>query len=228
MAYVPKAAKDRALWITPKEAVAHVCEVERCDSKEAKQQIITALRDREIETRWADSDSSAFKDPGFIINRYVGMSRDGAQGTMVGHTMVSWNPGAAHYLNPDNNKQISWLESRAGKLPPEKVYEERPLLYLKRNVMEQWPISEPAEDARPAHHTGAPGKPTSWHYYEPEVTRLWKAGRLKDAKLADLADTLMAWQKELPAPKFPPLKRKTLMNRCRLLIRELKEQNPAE
>ena len=139
MAYVPKVAKDRALWITPKEAVAHVCEVEQYDSKEAKQQIVAALKDRVIETRWADSDPSAFKDPGIIINRDLGMSRDGAQGTMIGHTIVSWDPGAARCLNPDNKKQTSWLELRAGKLPPEKVYAERPLLLLKRHVMKLWP-----------------------------------------------------------------------------------------
>ena len=139
MPYKTRADKDRELWITPKEAVAHVCEVEHCPAKEARKQIINALKDEEIEARWPDFDPNFPKDPGDIYRQELDKFSDWAQGKYIGYTIVNWNPGAALYYNPDRNRRTSWFDLRAAKVRPEVVCRGLPLLFLKQNVMRLWP-----------------------------------------------------------------------------------------
>ena len=208
MAYVSKVAKDRALWMTPKEALAHVCEVERCRLEEAKLQIRLALADSKLILRWADSNPIRYYKSG---RAKFGMDQPPNEPNALQNedhdwlkVKMDWESGRthdpqAHFFNNLRRKDAS----RKGKSP--KLWgDERPLLLLKSSVEKQWPISETVNDDSPAHHTGAPGRPTSWHFYEVEVTRRWKAGELESIRLADLADDLVRSQREL-LPQDVPL-----------------------
>lgn len=232
MAYVPKAAKDRALWITPKEAVAHVCGIERCKPKEAERQIRHALADTKLLLRWADAKPIGYYKSG---RAKFGMDQPPKEPNAIQNedhdwlkVKIDWDSGKTHDPQAHFFNKLRRMDAASKGKAPRLWDNERPLLLLKKSIEKEWPTPDTVTNTRPAHHTGAPGRPTPWHYYESEVTRRWKAGGLGDAKLSDLADSLMAWQKTLSAPKFPPLKKKTLMNKCRLLFRELKEQRSAE
>ncbi len=55
MPYVRKAERERALWMTLREAATYIQEAERCDSVEALRQLKMAIADQQIAVRWADA-----------------------------------------------------------------------------------------------------------------------------------------------------------------------------
>ena len=139
MPYVSKAARDRKLWITPKEAVAHVCKVERCNPTEAQDQILLALTDENIGTRWGDA-----VPVGYYKN---GQAKFGADSVLWGadpycwaDTIINWDTGTTFDPRRENiNFDRRATAKRAGKKPPKLLNEERPLLLLKSRVMILWP-----------------------------------------------------------------------------------------
>ena len=182
MPYKTRADKDRELWITPKEAVAHVCEVEHCPAKEARKQIINALKDEEIEARWPDFDPNFPKDPGDIYRQELDKFSDWAQGKYIGYTIVNWNPGAALYYNPDRNRRTSWFDLRAAKVRPEVVCRGLPLLFLKQNVMRLWPTKgSTTSDTPPLVVTSKTPKSPSDRILKIKQVAATKALKIKDA-----------------------------------------------
>ena len=141
MPYESKTDKDRKLWITPSEAVAHVCEVERCKPTEAQDQILLALADQNIRTRWGDAVPVGHYKSG--LAKFGGDSpRWGSEPYYWHDTIINWDEGTTYDPNIENDNCSRQSEAKhAGKKPPKLLDEVRPLLFLKRNVMKLWPTS---------------------------------------------------------------------------------------
>ena len=160
MAYVPKAAKDRALWITPKEAVAHVCEVEHCEPTEAQDQILRALEDNEIGNRWGDAIPVGYYKSGRA--KFGGDSPLwGGDPYYWADAIVNWDTGTTFDPRRENiNFDRRATATRAGRKPPKLLNEKRPLLLLKSNVMKLWPTSNEIDHKNPPSPETVPDGPT--------------------------------------------------------------------
>jgi hypothetical protein len=55
MAYVSKTARERARWMTLREALVHIAKAEHCSLKTALTQLGAAIADHEVEVRWPES-----------------------------------------------------------------------------------------------------------------------------------------------------------------------------
>ena len=144
MAYVSKVAKDRALWMTPSETLAHICATERCPPKEAQRQIRHALADAKLILRWADSKPIAYYKSG---RAKFGMDQPPKEPDAIQNedhdwlkAKIDWDSGKthdpqAHFLN----KMRRMGAERAGTTPHQ-WDAERLLLLLKSSVMKLWPI----------------------------------------------------------------------------------------
>jgi hypothetical protein len=137
--YESKTDKDRKLWITPQEARAHVCEVERCKPTEAQDHILLALADQNIRTRWGDAVPVGYYKSG--LAKFGGDSpRWGSEPYYWHDTIINWDEGTTYDPNIENDNFSRQSEAkRAGKKSPKLLDELRPLLFLKRHVMKLWP-----------------------------------------------------------------------------------------
>ncbi len=163
MAYVTKVAKDRALWIMPSEAVAHVCGIERCKPTEAQDQILLALDDENIRTRWGNAFPVGYYKSG--LAKFGGDSpRWGSEPYYWRDTIINWDEGTTYDPHIENENSSRQSEAkRAGKKSPKLLDELRPLLFLKRHVMKLWPMDNGrGEDVDTvSKRAGVPGRLTS-------------------------------------------------------------------
>jgi hypothetical protein len=60
MSYVPRAQRERQKWMTLKEAVSHIRQVDDSDEEIALKDLRAALADGEVESRWANERASQF------------------------------------------------------------------------------------------------------------------------------------------------------------------------
>lgn len=163
MPYESKTDKDRKLWITPSEAVAHVCEVERCKPTEAQDQILLALADQNIRTRWGDAVPVGHYKSG--LAKFGGDSpRWGSEPYYWHDTIINWDEGTTYDPNIGNDNLSRQSEAkRTGKKAPKLLDELRPLLFLKRHVMKLWPMDNGRGEEVDAvsKRAGIPGRLTS-------------------------------------------------------------------
>ena len=92
MPYLSIAEKERQLWMTLPEAVAHVRSVERCELQEAQQQIRKALADGAILTRWEGNGPIEVLDDGGL--KYKGPRSPPRADKMWLAIYLDWDSGA--------------------------------------------------------------------------------------------------------------------------------------
>ena len=143
MPYVSRAARDRKLWITPKEARAHVCETERCAHEEAEQQIRHALADTKIKLRWADSKPIDYYTNG---RAKFGMDQPPKEPDAVQNedhdwlkAKLDWESGRTHDPQAYFFNKLRRMNAQGTGKKPHQWDDERPLLLLKSDVMKLWP-----------------------------------------------------------------------------------------
>ena len=114
-------------------------------------------------------------------------------------------------------------------MQPKVVCRALPLLFLKQHVMRLWPTiviaplkAKPKVIDQPPYATGLPGRPTSWHLVEPEVTHRWKKPQNRELTISDWAEIMLKWTK-VKHPAAAPLKIKSLKNKLSILIRTLRK-----
>ena len=216
-------------WMTPSEAVAHVCKVDQCSAEDAKRDILLALTDNNIDTRWGDVEPIGYHDNGQPDFRGDYPIYGGNQ-YHWNDTIIYWEDGTTYDPHIENENAGRQSDARrAGNNNPVLLNELRPLLLCRKNVESIWKleatpsaISDANKSSKqPAFSTGLPGKPTSWHLVDPEVRRRWQSGKNHGLNTTQWAEDMHKWILENhPAAPIPTIK--TLKNKLTGLLRELR------
>lgn len=146
---MPYVTNKKRYWMTPSEAVAHVCEAEHCLAEEAHKQILQALTDDNIKARWGDiepidDDSDYYADEGKGFRSRI--PAYGSQGLYWNDTLIYWDTGMT--ICPDTERANSVRQydaKRDGNDNPTPLNELRPLLLRRESVEGIWKLDVSAK-----------------------------------------------------------------------------------
>ena len=216
--------------MTPAEAVAHVCEADKCSADAAKKIIQLALDEGKIPAEPAD------RKPRFLensYNYYQGLEFPGPEiaRRFSGVTITNWDTGTApRFIDGLAGLLAAAHEARRTEKTPEiPNTEDKEVLLLRAAIESIWTQGDTALDdvekthehpAPGTYRTGLPGKPSSWYLIEAEISRRWTSGTERHATASAWVPIMLGWLKYQHPDSNPPTP-KTLKNKIPALLRTL-------
>ena len=128
--------------MTPAEAVAHVCEADKCSADAAKKIIQFALDEHKIPKEWTDSQPQFLENS---YNYYQGLEFPGPEidRRFAGVKITNWDTGTAHDLVRRNQNAQSKAKAEKAREKASKplLEEQRPVLLLRAGIEGIWPTN---------------------------------------------------------------------------------------
>jgi hypothetical protein len=142
--YISDAKRERARWMTLKEAVAHVTEHDGCDRRSAWKQLRAAVGDRKILVRWEDQKPSHASQGGLLIP-------------------PDWPPEEGDRWEDTDGAPHIWdwqrVPIRGAKVFDPFTQRDRVLLLSRLDVQQIWPEQSPAPPPPPEASRPQRGRP---------------------------------------------------------------------
>ena len=245
MRYVSKAEEKRQRWMTLVESINFITSKEKCDQREAVNDLFRAIADNNVKARLGNWSSDPDSLDGFkAASRYDFKGKIKVCLDAPGY--VRLDPKVAKTKYPVGHiNSYAKVEIVAGPvvdidfdlekdvpIPDVNSSDYRPLLVC-RDDIQKWPfvsdkqsdqvISAPTQIPKipdeTLSHSGAPGRPTSRHLVKGELMRRLEPDEpLADSITAE-AEFLSRWL-ETKYPKHPPLSAKSIKNAFPSLLRQ--------
>jgi hypothetical protein len=217
MRYVSKAEKERQRWMTLVEAIKYITSKESCDQRETVNDLFRVIADNRVKTLLGGPLSHPDSLDGFnVASRYEFQGKIKVCLNAPGYVRLDTRATKTKYpighissyakLEIVDGPVVDIYDQDDGPIPDVNTSDYWPLL-VSRDDIQKWPfVSDKEPHQAPSgptqipeisdktlSHSGAPGRPSSKHLVELELTRRIESGQeLAESKEAE-AKSLSDW-----------------------------------